>query len=113
MVLMSIRAGVLTVSDGVSNGTRGDTAGAAISEMLANAGITVEKRSAVPDEHTEIVARLCKWADQESLDVIVTTGGTGFSPRDVTPEATMSVLERLAPGFSELMRSEGQKKTPL
>ena len=109
---MPIRAAILTVSDGVSRGKRIDTSGSAVAALLTDAGIAIDRRDVLPDERQEIAARLCQWADEEHIDLIVTTGGSGLSPRDVTPEATADVLDRLAPGLAELMRSEGVKRTP-
>jgi molybdenum cofactor synthesis domain-containing protein len=110
---MAIRAGVLTISDKASRGERSDTSGAAIIELLATIDAQVARTQVVPDERTAIVETLQAWADSDELDVIVTTGGTGLGPRDVTPEATAEVVERPVPGLGELMRSAGLKHTPM
>ena len=110
---MQIRAGVLTISDKASRGERVDTSGAAIAELLATIDAAVQRSEVAPDEPTQIVATLCTWADSDDLDIIVTTGGTGVGPRDVTPEATAEVIERPVPGLGELMRSAGLKHTPM
>ena len=109
---MEIRAGVLTVSDKASRGERRDTSGPAIEEMLVEISARVVRCEVVPDEAEEIAARLRAWAD-EGLDLVLTTGGTGLGPRDVTPEATLSVLDRQVPGIAEAMRLEGLKHTPM
>ncbi len=104
-------AAVLTISDGVSGGTRADGSGDAAQELLAGAGFDVAIREVVPDERAEIERTLVRLAASHTL--VVTTGGTGFGPRDVTPEATKAVLEREAPGLSELMRAAGLAHTPM
>ena len=109
---MTIRAGILTVSDKGSRGQRVDTSGAAIREMLAEVGAVVQQYAVVPDEVEEIAAHLRLWSDDDSCDLILTTGGTGLSPRDVTPEATLSVVARLVPGMAEAIRQEGLRHTP-
>ena len=110
---MPIRAGVLTISDKASRGERADTSGDAIAELLATIDAAVERREVVADERAQIADILRKWADSDELDVIVTTGGTGLGPRDVTPEATAEVIERPVPGLGELMRSTGIQHTPM
>ena len=105
------RAAVVTVSDGVTAGTREDESGARAAAMLADAGYEVGDRVVIPDERPEIERVLRGLAPANGL--IVTTGGTGFGPRDVTPEATRAVLEREAPGVAELMRSVGLTHTPM
>ena len=110
---MPIRAGVLTISDKASRGERADTSGDAIAELLATIDASVERREVVADERAEIADILRAWADSDELDVIVTTGGTGLGPRDVTPEATAEVIERPVPGLGELMRSIGIQHTPM
>lgn len=104
-------AAILTISDGVSGGTRADGSGDAAQELLAGAGFDVAIREVVPDERAEIERTLVRLAASHNL--VVTTGGTGFGPRDVTPEATKAVLEREAPGLSELMRAAGLAHTPM
>jgi molybdenum cofactor synthesis domain-containing protein len=107
------RAAVLTVSDKGARGERVDTSGAAVCEILATAGATIEQRAVVPDEQPEIEAVLRSWSDGGDIELIVTTGGTGLSPRDVTPEATLAVADRLVPGLAEAMRAQGLRKTPM
>jgi len=110
---MTIRAGVLTLSDKASRGERVDTSSAAVRELLATIDATVARSEVIPDERERIAATLRAWADSDELDLIVTTGGTGLGPRDVTPEATADVIERPVPGLGELMRSAGIKHTPM
>ena len=107
----SRRAAVITVSDGVSNGTREDASGDAAEALLRAAGFDVDARAVVPDERMEIERELRELASAHAL--VVTTGGTGFGPRDVTPEATKAVVEREAPGMAELMRTAGLTHTPM
>ena len=111
--MSGIRAAVVTVSDGVSQGTRADGSGDAAEALLREAGFDVEARTVVPDERPAIETALRELADSGGFALVVTTGGTGFGPRDVTPEATRAVLEREAPGLAELMRSEGLRQTPM
>ena len=103
---------VVTVSDGVARGTREDTSGATAESMLREAGFEVEDRVVVPDERTEIESALTDLATR-TVALVVTTGGTGFGPRDVTPEATAAVIDREAPGLAELMRRRGLDRTPM
>lgn len=107
-----IRGGILTASDKGSRGERHDESSEAIRQCLAPLGIKWIKYAIVPDEVDAISANLKEWADEAGLDIILTTGGTGLTPRDVTPEATLSILDRIAPGFAEVMRAESLKKTP-
>ena len=107
-----VKVGVLTISDLGSQGKRQDTAGQAIQERIKAQGWQVVRKEIVPDEKKIISSTLCQWADTDALHLILTTGGTGFAPRDVTPEATGVVLEKLAPGLSEAMRAAGMQKTP-
>jgi molybdenum cofactor synthesis domain-containing protein len=100
-------AAVLTISDGVHQGTRVDTSGPAIAARLEATGFTVVERGIVPDERDQISTQLRHIADLRLASVVFTTGGTGMAPRDVTPEATRDVIEREIPGFGELMRSRG------
>ncbi len=102
---MAYRVGVLTVSDAGSRGEREDTAGPAVAAMLAAAGFEVAATALLPDEPEEIAALLCRWADVEDLAVAVTTGGTGLSPRDRTPQATEQVIDYRVPGLEEAMRA--------
>jgi len=110
---MGFRVGILTVSDKGARGQRADTSGSAIRELLADLGAEVGRYEVVPDELDVIAGRLRAWADEERLDLILTSGGTGLSPRDVTPEATLAVVDRLVPGMAEVMRQEGLKQTPM
>ena len=104
-----MKAAVLTVSDGVSGGTREDTSGDVLQELLAGEGFAVERR-VVPDDREAIADAIVALADNATL--VLTTGGTGLGPRDVTPEATMQVLDRAAPGISEAIRADSIAKTP-
>jgi len=110
---MTFLAGVLTVSDKGARGEREDTSGAAIREMLSTLEVTVERYEVIPDDRASIAQRLIAWADDDGLDLIVTTGGTGLGPRDVTPEATREAIDYEAPGLAEAMRLEGLKHTPM
>jgi molybdenum cofactor synthesis domain-containing protein len=107
-----MRVGILTVSDGCARGEREDRSGATIADWCDECGYEVAHREIVPDETSEIVPRLLEWADGSGVDLILTTGGTGLTPRDVTPEATRSVIERDAPGISEELRRRGLDATP-
>ncbi|MBI3980316.1 MAG: MogA/MoaB family molybdenum cofactor biosynthesis protein [Chloroflexi bacterium] len=102
-------AAVLTVSDKSFRGEREDRGGPAVREAVEAGGGTVTRAAIVPDERDQIAAKLREWSD---VDVILTTGGTGLAPRDVTPEATLAVVDRLVPGIAEVMRAESLKKTP-
>ena len=106
------RAAVLTVSDRSAQGQRPDQAGPLVAEILNSAGYQVVQTALVPDEQSQIEEILRRWADEEMAELIVTTGGTGFSPRDVTPEATLAVCQRLAPGIPEAMRYASMQVTP-
>ncbi len=106
------KAGVLTISDKGSQGRRADASGEFIRDALHKMDISVARYEIVADEEALIASTLTLWADSGEVDLIITTGGTGISPRDVTPEATRSVLEKELPGIVELMRSSGYKKTP-
>jgi len=110
---MSIRAAILTVSDKGSRGEREDRSGAEIRAFLADLQAEIMTYAVVPDERETIAARLSDWRNQGNIDLVFTTGGTGLGPRDVTPEATLSVVERLVPGLPELMRAAGFQHTPL
>ena len=110
---MPFTVGVLTLSDKGSRGERVDTSGAAIRELVAGAGGTVTQYAIVPDEAEQIAATLRAWVDAGGLDVVLTTGGTGLSPRDVTPQATRSVLDYEVPGIVEALRAEGLRHTPM
>jgi molybdenum cofactor synthesis domain-containing protein len=107
-----MRIGILTVSDLGAIGQRADTSGDAILEWAGARGYEVAVRSVVPDETDRIVGKLVRWADSGEVDVILTTGGTGLTERDVTPEATQAVLERLAPGIAQALRGAAAPKFP-
>ena len=110
---MTIRAAVLTLSDKGARGHRTDTAGPAVASLLTSIGVEVVETAILPDDREAIASQLRSWADESTADLILTTGGTGLSPRDVTPEATLDVADRLVPGLSELMRESGRKSTHL
>jgi len=103
---------VLTVSDRSSRGERPDAAGPLVARLLEDAGFTVIRTAIVPDERPQIEAALSAAADSGEVELLVTTGGTGFSPRDVTPEATLAVCDRLTPGIPEAMRYASLRITP-
>lgn len=109
---MSIRVAVLTVSDGVAAGKRNDKSGDAIVAWAEERGHELAARETVPDESDRIAETLLRWADEGIADIILTTGGTGLGPRDVTPEATRAVLEREAPGLAEAMRADAREAMP-
>ncbi len=106
-----IKAAILTVSDGCSAGRREDVSAQTIADTLPADEFEICQRRIVPDDAEAIAAELKMVCDQVRPDIVLTTGGTGLGPRDVTPEATQSVCERLVPGISEIMRAGGQKKT--
>jgi molybdenum cofactor synthesis domain-containing protein len=106
-----IKVGILTVSDRSSQGVRLDTSGPALEGVIASQGWLTSRRKIVPDDLDSICKTLVEWSDSGDLDVILTAGGTGFSPRDVTPEATLAVVERSAPGLAEAMRTASLKIT--
>jgi len=106
-----MKAAVLTVSDGVAEGTREDRSGDLLDKLLAADGYEVERR-VVPDDRDAIADAIVSLADEGEAALVLTTGGTGLGPRDVTPEATMSVLERAAPGIAEAIRADSIAKTP-
>jgi molybdenum cofactor synthesis domain-containing protein len=105
--------GILTISDKGSRGEREDLSGREIAEIIAGLPAKVEAYDIIPDEEEQITRKLIDYVDQKNLDLILTTGGTGLSPRDVTPEATRKVLDKEIPGISEAMRAEGMKITPM
>ena len=109
---MNLRFGILTISDRSACGERPDLSGPALAELVRSQGWTVVRQAIVPDELPVLRATLSGWADHSELDVILTTGGTGFTPRDVTPEATRQVIEREAPGLAEAMRHASLEITP-
>ena len=107
-----MRAAILTLSDKGARGEREDLSGPALSDWLIQKGVVVECMSLIADDFEQIVSTLEKWTDSLATDLILTTGGTGVSPRDITPEATGKVIDRELPGFAERMRQESLKKTP-
>jgi molybdopterin adenylyltransferase len=104
--------GVLTVSDKGARGERIDTAGPLLQVLLEESGFRLLARAVVPDEEEDIRKTLCDWIDRQRIDLVVTAGGTGLSPRDITPEATRPLLDREIPGIAEAMRLASMKKTP-
>jgi molybdopterin adenylyltransferase len=108
----SFKAGVLTISDKGSRGERVDESGKAAAEMLQKAGFDVARLEIVPDNIRKIADTLIKWADKEKLSLIITSGGTGLSPTDLTPQAMKEVIDYEVPGIAEAMRAESLKMTP-
>jgi len=106
-------AGILTISDKGSQGKRIDESGTVIKEILSSVGFEVARYEIVPDDVEIIAGELSEWADEGNVDIIITTGGTGLSERDVTPEATMSVLDKVVPGLAEAMRFKTFEITPM
>jgi molybdenum cofactor synthesis domain-containing protein len=104
---------VVTVSDKGYAGEREDASGPLLADLLCKMGAEVASQTIVPDEQAEIERVLITLADEAQVDLVVTTGGTGPAPRDVTPEATQAIIEREVPGLAELLRFEGYRKTPL
>jgi molybdenum cofactor synthesis domain-containing protein len=109
---MTIRFGILTLSDRSSRGERFDASGPALAALVQGEGWSVVRHSLLPDEESAIREILAAWSDRGDIDVILTTGGTGFAPRDVTPEATRAIIHREAPGLAEAMRAASLKVTP-
>jgi molybdopterin adenylyltransferase len=110
---MAITVGILTISDRCSRGETEDKSGPLIAQIVTERlGAEVKRTGCVPDERELIARTLIAWCDEEGVDLILTTGGTGFAARDVTPEAMRDVIEREAPGLAEAMRREGAKLTP-
>jgi len=105
--------GILTISDKGAKGQREDKSGKTISDILSAPGSELVRYEIIPDEKETISSKLAEWADEGRIDVILTTGGTGLSRRDVTPEATMAVVDRAAPGFTEAMRAGTLSITPM
>lgn len=108
---MALRFGVLTVSDRSSRGERADASGPALTELITAQGWQVTRTEIVPDEIQALRGKLSEWADAGTVDIILTTGGTGFAPRDVTPEATRAIIDREAPGLAEAMRAASAAKS--
>jgi molybdopterin adenylyltransferase len=109
---MSISFAILTVSDRSAAGSREDLSGPALAKAVENAGWKVVEQGLVPDDFTQIADLLKRWSDSGKIEVILTSGGTGFSARDITPEATLEVIDRLAPGLAEAMRAGSLAVTP-
>lgn len=107
-----VRVGILTVSDGVSAGEREDRSGDLLAGWIEEEGFEEAAREAVPDRETDVVRSLARMADEVGCDLVLTTGGTGLTERDVTPEATRAVVGRLAPGIAERIRALGARETP-
>jgi molybdopterin adenylyltransferase len=110
--LTRLRIGLLTVSDRSARGERPDASGPALAGAIQAMGWDVVSQRILPDDQEALSHALAEWADENLVDVILTTGGTGFGPRDVTPEATLSVIEREAPGLPEAMRAASAARTP-
>ncbi len=109
---MIVRFAILTVSDRAARGERPDASGPALVEVVRSQGWEVTRRDTLPDEVGALREKLAEWADHNAADIILTTGGTGFAPRDVTPEATLSVIDREAPGLVEAMRARSASQSP-
>lgn len=107
-----MRLAILTISDACARGERADASGEAIAAWAAARGDTVTARALVPDETAAIATAVAGWCDDDAADVVLTTGGTGLAPRDVTPEATRAVLEREAPGIAERIRAAAAERFP-
>jgi molybdopterin adenylyltransferase len=112
-MVSAMRVAILTVSDRGSLGDRADTSGPAIADLLEPLGAEIVEKAIVPDEADQITAQLRAWLNASVVNLIVTTGGTGLGPRDVTPEATRPVIERELPGLAEMMRAAGSASTPM
>ena len=111
--MKTYKAGILTVSDSACSGNRTDTTGPAITAGIEQMeGFMVQFSHVVPDDSERIAALIVEWADERGIDLVITTGGTGLSPRDVTPEATAQVIHREIPGIAEAMRLHGLESTP-
>ncbi len=109
---MSLRFGILTVSDRSARGERPDISGPALAQIVAEQDWIVARQAILPDDLVGLREALASWADSGDYDIVLTTGGTGFSQRDVTPEATQAVVERMAPGLAEAMRAKSLQVTP-
>lgn len=109
---MTVRIAILTISDACAAGTREDHSGAAIAAWAGEHGHEITAHVIVPDEVHRIATQLIRWADDGDANLVLTTGGTGLGPRDVTPEATRAVIEREATGLAEALRSAGLRQTP-
>lgn len=111
-MVITLDFAILTVSDRSARGERPDASGPALAALVESQGWHVAKQDILPDDEMMLRETLCMWADSGEVDVILTTGGTGFAPRDVTPEATRAVVERLTPGLDEAMRAASLAVTP-
>jgi molybdopterin adenylyltransferase len=109
---MTLRFGILTASDRSARGERPDLSGPALEELVRAHGWSIVRQTILPDDLKILRETLVAWADRGDLDIILITGGTGFAPRDITPEATRAVIDREAPGLAEAMRQESLKVTP-
>ena len=109
---MAIRTAILTMSDMCSQGKRKDTSGQTIEEMLPKDTFEVCQKIIIPDDYETITKTLLRFSVELNVEIVLTTGGSGLGPRDVTPEATTAVCDRMAPGFSEILRCESYKITP-
>lgn len=109
---MVLRVGIITISDRSSRGERSDLSGPALQQQVLAQGWEVAQMEIIPDDFQAIQQCLITWADSGHLDLILTTGGTGFTPRDITPEATLAVIDRVAPGLAEAMRAASLQITP-
>jgi molybdopterin adenylyltransferase len=107
-----VRLAILTVSDAAARGEREDTSGDAIERWARAEGYEIVARDVVPDEEDRVLGRLESWIDGQGIDLVLTTGGTGFTERDVTPEATRAAIQREAPGIAEALRLAGAASTP-
>ena len=112
-LMPGIHAVVITASDACSRGEREDTSGKTLVQLLTDLGADIVETEILSDDLEPLVQSLCKFADRDDVNLIITTGGTGLGPRDNTPEATQSVIEREAPGIAEAMRAESLKATPM
>jgi molybdenum cofactor synthesis domain-containing protein len=110
--MADLRVGIITVSDRSFQGEREDASGPALEQQIRDQGWKVTRMKIIPDDQYAIQSLLTEWADDSSLDLILSTGGTGFSPRDVTPEATLAIIDRNAPGLAEAMRAASLNITP-
>lgn len=108
---MTMRFGIITLSDRSSRGEREDLSGPALASFLQTENCPVLRQLILPDDESALRQTLIDWADSDELDIILTTGSTGFAPRDIAPEATRAVIQKEAPGLAELMRAESLKKT--
>jgi molybdopterin adenylyltransferase len=109
---MIIHAAIITMSDKGAAGQRDDQSGKTIRDMIIGIGFSADHYEILPDEKERIIASLTKLSDSGNIDLILTTGGTGVAPRDVTPDATLEVIDCVLPGMAEAMRAESLKKTP-